>query len=226
MNLIINDKTAQSNVGQTIGKAARLNHAHVGYVCGGHGLCQACYITVQEGADCLAPLTDVEKAFLSPRQIAAGGRMACQATIAKEGTVKVLSRPEEVRRIVFSNPFGLIAYAADMGKDTAQQIVPGVQNLIGRIQRGEMGGKEALGDMIESVQGAAGLIVETVQQLPQNLPVPFMEQIAGVISKLPVPQLPFSLPKLPFSLPFLPQQAEPRNALEKVTITVQPPAKD
>jgi chlorosome envelope protein I len=237
MNLIINDKTAQASVGETVGKAARLNHSHVGYVCGGHGLCQACYVTVQEGADCLGPLTDVEKAFLSPRQIAAGGRMACQATLAKEGTVKVLSRPEEVRRILFSNPFGLIGYAADMGKDTAQQIVPGVQNLIGRIQRGEMGGKDALGDMMESIQGAAGLVVEAIQQGPMALPIPFKEQIADVIGKLPqlpvslsqiqLPQLqlPFSLPKLPFSLPFLPQQTEPREALEKVTITVQPPAK-
>ena len=261
MTLIINDKPAQSSVGQTVGKAARLNHAHVGYVCGGHGLCQACYITVLEGADCLAPLTDVEKAFLSPRQIAAGGRMACQATIAKEGDVKVLSRPEEVRRMVLSNPFQLIGYAADMGKDTAQQIVPGVQNLIGRIQRGEMGGKEALGDMMESVQGAAGLVVEAIQQGPMALPFPFKDQIAGVISKLPLPQiqlpsislpnislpsfslpqlptitlpqlpfslpqLPFSLPKLPFSLPFLPQQTESAATLERVTITVQPPAKD
>ena len=257
MTLIINDKPAQSSVGQTVGKAARLNHAHVGYVCGGHGLCQACYITVLEGADCLAPLTDVEKAFLSPRQIAAGGRMACQATIAKEGDVKVLSRPEEVRRMVLSNPFQLIGYAADMGKDTAQQIVPGVQNLIGRIQRGEMGGKEALGDMMESVQGAAGLVFEAIQQGPMALPFPFKEQIAGVISKLPLPQLPalpqiqlpaislpqlptitlpqlpfslpqlpFSLPKLPFSLPFLPQQTESAATLERVTITVQPPAKD
>ncbi|NTU53545.1 MAG: (2Fe-2S)-binding protein [Chlorobiaceae bacterium] len=246
MNLIINDKAAQSSVGQTVGKAARLNHSHVGYVCGGHGLCQACYITVQEGADCLAPLTDVEKAFLSPRQIAAGGRMACQATIAKEGDVKVLSRAEEVRRIVFSNPFGLFCYAANMGKDTAQQIVPGVQNLVGRIQRGEMGGKEALGDLMESLQGAAGLIVEAVQQGPMALPIPFKEQIAGVISKLPLPQislpsiqlptfslpqlpfslpqLPFELPKLPFSLPFLPQQAQAPVTLEKVTISVQPPA--
>lgn len=267
MTLIINDKPAQSSVGQTVGKAARLNHAHVGYVCGGHGLCQACYITVLEGADCLAPLTDVEKAFLSVRQIAAGGRMACQATIAQEGDVKVLSRPEEVRRIVFSNPFGLIAYAADMGKDTAQQIVPGIQNLVGRIQRGEMGGKEGLADMLESIQGAAGLIVEAIQQGPMALPIPFKDEIAGVISKLPLPtislpsiqlpsfqlpsislptislpsfqlpnislpqlpvslpQLPFSLPKLPFSLPFFPQESQAPVTLEKVTISVQPPAK-
>jgi len=244
MNLIINDKTAQASVGETVGKAARLNHAHVGYVCGGHGLCQACYVTVQEGADCLGPLTDVEKAFLSPRQIAAGGRMACQTTLAKEGTVKVLSRPEEVRRMVFSNPFQLIAYAADMGKDTAQQIGPGVQNLVGRIQRGEMGGKEALGDMMESIQGAAGLVVEAIQQGPMALPIPFKEQIADLLSKLPqlpvslpqiqfpqiqlpqiqLPQLPISLPQLPFSLPFLPAQTEEKEALEKVTITVQPEA--
>ena len=233
MNLIINDKTAQATVGETVGKAAQLNHAHVGYVCGGHGLCQACYVTVQEGADCLGPLTDVEKAFLSPRQIAAGGRMACQATLAKEGTVKVLSRPEEVRRMLFSNPFQLIGYAADMGNDTVQQIVPGVQNLIGRIQRGQMGGQQAFDDLMNSVQGAAGLVVETVQQLSQNLPIPFKDQIMDMLGNLP--QLPASLPQiqlpqiqlpqLPFSLPFFPATTqESQEALEKVTITVQPKA--
>lgn len=216
MNLIINDKSCSTAVGQTVGKAARMNHSHVGYICGGHGLCQACYVTVQEGADCLAPLTDVEQAFLSPRQIAAGGRMACQATIAREGTVKVLSRPEEVRRTLFGNPLELFAYGAQMGQDTVRQIVPGIQNLVGRIARGEMGGKEALGDLMESVSGAFGLAVETLPQM-----IPFREQVMGIVSNLPV-QLPFKLPfELPFQLPFAP--ARPAETLERVTITVAPP---
>jgi len=85
------------------------------------------------------------------------------------------------------------------------------------------------------VQGAAGLVVETVQQLPQNLPIPFKDQIMDVIGKLPqlpvslsqiqLPQLPISLPQLPFQLPFLPAKKESTEALEKVTITVQPKPK-
>ena len=186
MNVIINDKICASSVGQTLGKSARLNHSHVGYICGGHGVCQASYVTVQEGVDCLAPLTDVEKAFLSPRPIAGGGRMACQATIAKEGTVKALSRPEEVRRMLFTNPLALFTYGAEMGRDTLQQIVPGISNLIGRIVKGEMDSKNAIGDLMESVSGAFGLVFET---LPEYLP--FKEQIRSLVGNLPV-QLPFS----------------------------------
>jgi len=209
MNVIINDKPCASVAGQTLGKVARVSHSHVGYVCGGQGVCQACYVTVQEGADLLAPLTDVEKAFLSPRQIAAGGRMACQATIAGEGTVRVLSRPEEVRRMLFSNPLGLVGYAADMGRDTAQQIVPGIANLVGRVVRGEMGGKEALGDLMESVSGAVALAVETLPQM-----IPFRDQVMGLIGMLPL--------QLPFQLPFMPSRP-PEHLLEKVTITVAAP---
>ena len=209
MNVIINDKICTSSVGQTLGKSARLNHSHVGYICGGNGVCQACYVTVQDGADCLAPLTDVEKAFLSPRQIAASGRMACQATIAKEGMVKELSRPEEVRRSLVSNPLALFSYGAEMGRDTLQQIVPGISNLIGRIVKGEMGSKDALGDLMESVSGAIGLVVET---LPNYLP--FKEQITGLIGNLPV-QLPF---QLPFSTP---QTTE--SVIERVKIMAPAP---
>lgn len=63
MNLFINDLPCTALTGQTVGKAARLNHSHVGYVCAGHGVCQACYVTVQEGRECLSPLSEIEKAF-------------------------------------------------------------------------------------------------------------------------------------------------------------------
>ncbi|NTU67345.1 MAG: (2Fe-2S)-binding protein [Chlorobiaceae bacterium] len=211
MNLIINDKSCSSAIGQTVGKAARLNHSHVGYVCGGHGVCNACYVTVQEGSDCLAPLTDIEKASLSPRQIAAGGRMACQATIAGEGTVKVLSRPEEVRRTLFSNPLGLFAYGAQMGQDTIQQIVPAVQHYADRISRNDLGCKEWPDDLKESVSGAIGLVVETLPEM-----IPFRDELAGLLGNLP--QLPF---RLPFRLSSA--SARPVEILERVTVTVAPP---
>ncbi|NTV06193.1 MAG: DUF4332 domain-containing protein [Chlorobiaceae bacterium] len=182
MNLLINDLSCEAFAGQTLGKAARHNHSHVGYVCGGHGVCQACYVTVQEGSECLSPLSDVERAFLSERQILSGGRLACQATIEKEGTLKVLSRPEEVRRLLFSNPFALFAYGAVMGKDVASQIIPGVQNLAGRIVRGEMNGKDLPGDLLESLGAAVQLALSSASQM-----VPFREQLMGVLGSLPLP---------------------------------------
>jgi chlorosome envelope protein I len=208
MNLLINDLSCEAFTGQTLGKAARLNHSHVGYVCGGHGVCQACYVTVQAGSECLSLLSDVEKAFLSERQILSGGRLACQATIEKEGTVKVLSRPEEVRRLLFSNPLALFAYGAVMGRDVASQIVPGVQNLAGRIIRGEMNGKDVPGDLLESVGAALQLAVTSATQM-----IPFREQFMGLLGSLPLP--------LPLSL-LSSRQASVQ--LEPVRLKVSPPA--
>ena len=138
MNLIINDIPCAASVGQTLGRAGWLSHSHVGCVCGGRGVCQTCYVTVQEGDVCLSPLSDVEKAFLSDRQIQSGGRLACQTRIERDGTIRILSRPTEVQRLLLHDLPGLFAYGATMGKDTASQIVPGIQNLAGRISRGEV----------------------------------------------------------------------------------------
>lgn len=188
MNLTINDLSCQAVPGQTLGKVARLNHSHVGYVCGGHGVCQACYVTVQEGGECLSPLTEIENAFLSERQIQSGGRLACQATIEKEGTLKLLSRPEEVRRMLFGNPLALFAYGAVMGRDVAAKIVPGVQNLAGRIARGEMNGKELPGDLLESVGAALQLVLTSASQM-----IPFREQLIALFEVPLSGQLPVTV---------------------------------
>ncbi|ACF43963.1 DUF4332 domain-containing protein [Pelodictyon phaeoclathratiforme] len=188
MNLTINDLSCQAVPGQTLGKVARLNHSHVGYVCGGHGVCQACYVTVQEGGECLSPLTEIENAFLSERQIQSGGRLACQATIEKEGTLKLLSRPEEVRRMLFGNPLALFAYGAVMGWDVAAKIVPGVQNLAGRIARGEMNGKELPGDLLESVGAALQLVLTSASQM-----IPFREELMALFEAPLSHQLPATL---------------------------------
>lgn len=202
MNLYINDQPCEAATGQTLGKAARLNHSHVGYVCGGHGICQACFVTVQEGGDQLSTLSDVEKAFLSDRQIEAGGRLACQATIIGEGTIRVLSRPEEAKRLLMSNPPGLFAYGAEMGRDVASRIVPGVANLAGRLQRGELGGPGALGDLFESAGAAVQLVLSDGPKM-----MPFREQIMALLGALPV------------TVPFLALQ-QPAAKPELISLTV------
>lgn len=190
MNITINEKSAAAAVGQKLIHVAQDNHSHVGYVCAGNGVCQTCYVTVEKGAECLSPLTDVEKAFLSERQIAEGGRMACQATLEKEGTVVMNSRPETVRTMLFSNPAGLFGYGADMGRDTADRIVPGIINLVERIQKGELRSEDPIGELLKALNGALSL---TVAQLTESIPFGLGEQIAGLAASLPA-NLPFLAP--------------------------------
>jgi chlorosome envelope protein I len=200
MKLIINDKNCVLSIGQTLLKAARLNHSHVGYLCGGHGVCQTCFVIVQEGSECLSQVNDIEKAFLTPHQIKIGGRMACRATIVKEGTIRILSRPEEVRRMLFTNPLPLFGYGAEMGRNFAQQIIPGISNILGRIVTGNIINEHELEDFKESVNAIVGLAYET---LPEYLP--FKDQVKGIVDKLPVQlqQLPAQLmSEIPFELPF------------------------
>jgi chlorosome envelope protein I len=79
-----------------------------------------------------------------------------------------------------------------MGRDVASKIVPGVQNLAGRIARGEMNGKDVPGDILESVGAALQLALTSASQM-----IPFREQIMGICGSLP---LPISLPA-PCQLP-------------------------
>lgn len=225
MNVIINDKACTASVGQDLGRVARLSHSHVGYICGGHGVCQACYVTVQEGADCLSAPSDVEKAFLSERQIQKGGRLACQATIEKDGTVRLLSRPEEVKRMLFGNPFALFAYGAEMGQDVAGRLVPGVSNLAGRAWHGELTGRNASSDVFEALGAAVQLVIETAPDM-----IPFREQIMNCLGMIPAAlsscKLPFELPSLslPFTLPFLPAPAVSESRPEIVAVKISPPS--
>lgn len=215
MNVIINDKSCVSSVGQTLLKAARINHSHVGYLCGGHGVCQTCFVIVLEGAECLTPANEVERAFLSPHQLEMGGRMSCRATIVKEGTIRILSRPEQVRRMLFTDPLPLFGYGAEMGRNFARQLVPGIGNLVGRIVTGEIVNENELEDFKESVNSLIGLAVET---LPEYLP--FKAQVMSIVGQLPVqlPELPAQLQlelpfELPFQLPFV--QQDTRKALKE-----------
>lgn len=216
MNIIINDKTCDAVIGQTLSKAARINHSHVGYLCGGHGVCQTCQVIVLEGAGCLSPVNDVEQAFLTPEQISGGYRMACRATIVREGTIKVLSRPEMVRRTFLTDPLPLFGYGAEIGRGVASQFLPGLGNLAGRVVKGEIFNENELEDFKDSVEGLIGLTVET---LPEYLP--FREQVLEALSKLPVglPQnIPAQLPpiQLPIELPFMakPTKKQSGKAIE------------
>ena len=186
MDIVINDKSCKGEVGEKLSKVALENKAHVGYVCAGLGICQTCYVTVLEGGNCLSGLSDVEKAFLSEKQINDGARLACQTTIEKDGTIRILSRPEEVRRMVLSNPLSLFSYSVEMGKAAAERFVPGVTNVIDRIQKGEVHGQAALDEAFSGMGSALQFSIDTATQS-----IPFKEQINGMVE--------FCKKMLPFS---------------------------
>ncbi|MBZ4220497.1 MAG: (2Fe-2S)-binding protein [Chlorobium sp.] len=118
MNITINNHQYEANKGDRLLDIARLNHAHIGYFCGGNGICQTCYVTVLEGNDLLSPLSDEEKALLSDNLITEGTRMACLATVEKPGEIRIISAVEEVKQMLETNPLQLVGYAAKMGMES------------------------------------------------------------------------------------------------------------
>ncbi len=205
MDIIINDKPCRGSVGEKLSKVALESKSHVGYVCAGLGICQTCYVTVLEGGESLSPLSDVERAFLSEKQIAQGARLACQATVIQEGNIRVLSRPEEVRRMALSNPLSLFSYSVDMGKSAAERFVPGVTNVIDRIKKGEMQGQEVLDDVLSGMGSALQFSMDAAKES-----IPFKEQINGMVD--------FCRKMLPFSDNSLP--CNEGQSLERVTLTI------
>ena len=205
MDIIINDRTCRGEIGEKLSRVAQESKAHVGYVCAGLGICQTCYVTVFEGNECLSALSDVEKAFLSEKQIREGARLACQATIVSEGMIRILSRPEEVRRMVLNNPLSLFSYSVDMGKAAAQRFIPGVTNVIDRIQKGEMQGQAALDEAFAGMGSALQSSIDAARQS-----IPFKEQINTMVD--------FCKKMLPLSDRLQPRVQEEK--IERVVLTI------
>ncbi|MEI7694300.1 MAG: 2Fe-2S iron-sulfur cluster-binding protein [Chlorobium sp.] len=115
MNITINKKQYEANVGDRLLDIARLNHEHIGYFCGGNTLCQTCYVKILEGSELLSPLSEEERALLSDTLISEGTRMACQATVEKTGTIRFVSIVEEIKQMFEKEPLQLAGYAGKMG---------------------------------------------------------------------------------------------------------------
>ncbi|MEI6692699.1 MAG: 2Fe-2S iron-sulfur cluster-binding protein [Chlorobium sp.] len=118
MKITINNHSYDAEKGNRLLDIARSNQEHIGYFCGGNSICQTCYIKVLEGAELLSPLSDEEKALLSDTLVQEGTRMACLTTIEKEGSIRIISLAEEVKRVFENNPLQLTEYAAKMGSES------------------------------------------------------------------------------------------------------------
>lgn len=154
MQITINNKQYEANVGDRLLDIARVNHEHIGYFCGGNALCQTCYVRVLEGGELLSPLNEEEKALLSDNLVSEGTRMACQTTVEKPGTIRIVSVVEEVKQMFEHEPLQLAGYAGKMGWESLVKL----PDTLGLQSKRELDLFEVLADVISAIGGAFELI--------------------------------------------------------------------
>jgi chlorosome envelope protein J len=165
MIIYINDRPCEAQVGDLLLATAKNNKAHIGYICGGNGICQSCFVYVREGAECLSQPSDEEKAFISDKLFQEGGRLACQTVIVNEGSIRVLSRAEHLRRIVLGlNVPGFITYAQTIGYNVVTKLPSGAANVFTRVTDGRLNPVETLGKIASGLGPASMLALNTFSE--------------------------------------------------------------
>lgn len=79
-------------VGSYLIDAARRLGVEIFDECGRLGLCDSCAVTIKSGAEFLTPPTKAEIEQLSEERRSNGERLSCQAKIASEGEIVVLTK--------------------------------------------------------------------------------------------------------------------------------------
>ncbi|HWR00547.1 MAG TPA: 2Fe-2S iron-sulfur cluster-binding protein [Chlorobaculum sp.] len=165
MIIYINDRPCEAQVGDLLLFTAQNNKAHIGYICGGNGFCQSCFVYVSEGAGLLSPPSAEEKAFISDKLFQEGGRLACQSVIVGEGTIRVLSRAEKLRRIVLGlNVPGFITYAQTIGYNVVNQLPSGAANIVSRVREGRLNPADSVGRIASGIGPASMLVANTLAE--------------------------------------------------------------
>ena len=188
----MNGQTYDAFVDETLLAVARKNKAHIGYACGGNGLCQTCEVIVESGMDALSPMNDVEKAWLTAEKQQNGHRLACQCRFTADKPVKVLTRAEKARQVFnrafkeqpkepSTHPQGYVGeFFTWLGMETLSHLaaVPMVSvNVIQRVIDGKLT-LQAVSDTINAANERFPEINQIVTDVANNLP-----KIAGDLGK-------------------------------------------
>ncbi|MCW8815899.1 MAG: (2Fe-2S)-binding protein [Chlorobium sp.] len=182
MRIYINDRPCEAQPGDFLLDVAKQNKCHIGYICGGSGVCQSCFVYVKEGMDCLSEPNKVEKAFISDKLTEAGGRLACQTRIMKDGAVRVLSRAEMLRRIVVGLQVPeFITYAQTIGYNVVNQLPTGVGHTFNRVREGQLNPLTSIRNIANGLGPASRLVGRNIFET-----FPFLQgavDLAGVGAK-------------------------------------------
>ena len=180
MIIYINDRPGEAQVGNQLLSVAQHNKSHIGYICGGNGICQSCFVYVREGAEFLSPPGEEEKAFISDKLFQEGGRLACRTTIVKEGTIRIVSRAETLRRIVLGlNVPGFITYAQTIGYNVLNRLPSGASMLATRFQAGRLDPIDSIGKIANGFGPASMLLSNNIVET-----FPFLQGPVGVIGSV------------------------------------------
>lgn len=177
MKILINDKPCEARVGDRLLDLAQQNRAHIGYLCGGNGICQTCFVYVEEGMECLSKKGETENAFISEPLSKAGGRLACRTTITKEGSIRILTRAEKLRRTVLGfNIPGVASEIQNIGYNVVTRLPSGIGDVVGRARAGQLDPVKSLQHIADGIgyatQFIGGSLVETF---------PFLNNVASAI---------------------------------------------
>jgi ferredoxin len=182
--LEMNGQTYEAFVDESLLAVARKNKAHIGYACGGNGLCQTCEVIVESGMDALSPMNDVEKAWLTAEKQKNGHRLACQCQIVADKPIKVLTRAEKARQVFnrafkeqpkepSTHPQGYVGeFFTWLGIETLSHLsaVPFVSvNVIQRVIDGKLT-LQAVSDTINAANERFPEINQIVTDVANNLP--------------------------------------------------------
>jgi chlorosome envelope protein J len=179
MIIFINDKPCEAKTGDLLLKVAQHHKCHIGYICGGNGICQSCFVYVKEGMECLSPPNKIEKAFISDKLFQEGGRLGCQSVLVKEGNLRILSRTEHLKRLVIGlNVPGFITYAQTIGYNVVNKLPEGAGNLFDRVKKGQMNPGDSLGKIGNGLGQASNLVASTIMET-----FPFLQYPATILAE-------------------------------------------
>jgi chlorosome envelope protein J len=179
MIIFINDKPCEAKTGDLLLKVAQQHTCHIGYICGGNGICQSCFVYVKEGMESLSAPNNIEKAFISDKLFQEGGRLGCQCVLVKEGNIRVLSRAEHLKRLVLGlNVPGFITYARTIGYNVVNKLPEGAGTLFDRIKKGQLSPGDSLGKIGNGVVQASHLVSGTVMET-----LPFLQYPATLLAE-------------------------------------------
>ncbi len=177
MRIHINDMPCEAQPGDILLDVAKQNKCHIGYICGGSGVCQSCFVYVQEGMGCLSGPSEVEKAFISDKLAEAGGRLACQTRIIKDGNLRVLSRAEMLRRTVLGMDIpGFVTYAQTIGYNVVNQLPSGIGNIVSRVKDGKLNPVTSLQNIGKGLGPASELVSRNIFET-----FPFLQGTATMV---------------------------------------------
>ena len=179
MIIYLNDKPCDAQFGDVLLKVAQKHKSHIGCICGGNAICQSCFVYVKEGAECLSQPGNEEKAFISDKLFKEGGRLACRSALVKEGTLRILTRAEHLRRLVLGlNVPGFVTYAQTIGYNVVNKLPEGAGNLFNRVKDGRVSPGDSLGKIGSGLAYGSLLASTTFMET-----FPFMQLPATIVAE-------------------------------------------